>query len=253
MAHGSILTILAISFERYYAICRPLQAVYRCTRRRAVMVIIGIWILSFLTSLPMNWITILQESTLSDGQVVDICFNRLDASWIVFFFLAIFFIFFWIPFFILIYLFIEIHNQLSSTLTRDMISSGLSPRRNRTRKQVVRMLMAVWIMFFVCLLPYRILGTWVIFARPEQIQSLGRDMYNYITYSCRILLYVNSTTNPIIYNVVSSRFRHGLMRAFGPKHWLHDRTRISSSSRAHSWDHRQDDMNSTNICDNHSF
>jgi len=252
VAHGSILTILAISFERYYAICRPLHAGYRCTQRRAILVIIGIWILSFLTSLPMIWITILQESTLSDGQNVDICLNRLDADWIKFYFLAMFSIFFGIPFFILLYLFVKIHEKLNSTLTRDMISSGISPRRNRTRKQVVRILIAVWVMFFICLLPYRILGTWLILASPEQIQSLGRDMYNYITYSCRILLYVNSTTNPIIYNIISSRFRHGLMRAFGLKHWLHSRTRITGSSGAHSWDLRQDKLTSSNICDYHS-
>ncbi|KAF8774782.1 Orexin receptor type 2 like protein [Argiope bruennichi] len=41
-AHGSVLTILAISFERYYAICQPLKAGYTCTQMRALAIIVAI-------------------------------------------------------------------------------------------------------------------------------------------------------------------------------------------------------------------
>lgn len=50
VAHASVLTILAISFERYYVITRPLRAGYTCTRMRALLVIVAIWILGCLTS-----------------------------------------------------------------------------------------------------------------------------------------------------------------------------------------------------------
>lgn len=43
VAHASILTILAISFERYYAICEPLKAGYVCTKTRAMIICVVCW------------------------------------------------------------------------------------------------------------------------------------------------------------------------------------------------------------------
>ena len=34
VAHASILTMMAISFERFYAICKPLKVSYKCTKLR---------------------------------------------------------------------------------------------------------------------------------------------------------------------------------------------------------------------------
>lgn len=50
VAHASVLTILAISFERYYVITRPLRAGYTCTRMRALFIILAIWVLGCITS-----------------------------------------------------------------------------------------------------------------------------------------------------------------------------------------------------------
>ncbi|KAL1378052.1 hypothetical protein pipiens_000569, partial [Culex pipiens pipiens] len=43
VAHASVLTILAISFERYYAICEPLKAGYVCTKTRALLICLAAW------------------------------------------------------------------------------------------------------------------------------------------------------------------------------------------------------------------
>lgn len=46
VAHASILTILAISFERYYAICEPLKAGYVCTKTRAMIICVVCWFIA---------------------------------------------------------------------------------------------------------------------------------------------------------------------------------------------------------------
>lgn len=43
VTHASVLTILAISFERYYAICEPLRAGYVCTKTRATLICALVW------------------------------------------------------------------------------------------------------------------------------------------------------------------------------------------------------------------
>ncbi|CAH1259450.1 GHSR [Branchiostoma lanceolatum] len=55
---ASILTIAAISVERYFAICRPLQAMYVLTRRRTCIVIALIWLLGLLLCSPVFTITV---------------------------------------------------------------------------------------------------------------------------------------------------------------------------------------------------
>lgn len=82
----------------------------------------------------------------------------------------------------------------------------------RYRKQVILMLGTVVLSFFVCLLPFKALTLWIIVFPPETIMSLGIDGYYILLYFCRVMLYLNSAINPILYNLMSSKFREGFVK-----------------------------------------
>lgn len=79
------------------------------------------------------------------------------------------------------------------------------------------MLGAVVISFFICLIPFRALTLWIIIVPRETIISLGAEGYYSLLYFTRILLYTNSALNPILYNLMSSKFREGFLKLLGCK------------------------------------
>lgn len=92
-------------------------------------------------------------------------------------------------------------------------NSGSQHSALRYRKQVLLMLGTVVFSFFVCLMPFRALTLWIIVAPQEAVFSL--ETYYNILYFCRVMTYINSAINPILYNLMSSKFRDGFMRLCG--------------------------------------
>ncbi|XKL66416.1 hypothetical protein PGB90_009836 [Kerria lacca] len=89
----------------------------------------------------------------------------------------------------------------------------------RYRKQVVLMLGTVVFTFFICLLPYRALTLWLIFV-PYELHLMtvfGYETFYQVLSFCRFMLYLNSAINPILYNLMSSKFRDGFRKLCGFK------------------------------------
>ncbi|RWS08218.1 growth hormone secretagogue receptor type 1-like protein [Dinothrombium tinctorium] len=214
-AHGSSLTILAISFERYYAICKPLKAGYKCTRMRALIIIKLVWIVAVLVTAPMLVITELSYVEYVDGSIVPVCLNSANNFWHVAYFASLIIIFFCIPFIILVILYGLIVKNLM--MDSRVVCSTSEKRHLRQRKQVVFMLATVVVTFFVCLMPFRILVLWIILASQEKVQQLGMETYYNLLYLCRVMLYLNSAINPLLYNAISTKFREGFCRTLGYK------------------------------------
>lgn len=89
------------------------------------------------------------------------------------------------------------------------------------------MLGAVVVSFFVCLLPFRLL------TLIEDSDSLSPEFYYMLVNFCRIMVYLNSAVNPILYNLMSSKFRNGFLRLFGLKSFARQGT-VTSSSMANT-------------------
>lgn len=155
------------------------------------------------------------------------CYTHPDSFWRKFFFYSILTVFFILPLSILIVL----YTVIARHLIRDPGTAN-SGDNIRARKQVVLMLATVVLSFFLCLLPFRVFTLWVIVS-PDDIAALGEQTYLNLLYFCRLMHYLNSAINPILYNLMSSKFRQGFGRLVGfrrKRHLLLLRHRATFSS-----------------------
>ncbi|XP_078041830.1 ecdysis triggering hormone receptor isoform X4 [Augochlora pura] len=206
VAHASVLTILAISFERYYAICEPLRAGYVCTKARATFLCLLAWVAAALCTSPILLMVRYEDKD------VPTCNTEADSNWTIAFFVTTIVIFFVIPLLILVVLYTVIALHLMANPT---ISRGSSNNLLKYRKQVMLMLGTVVLCFFLCLLPFRAFTLWILVVSTETIIDIGIENYFCLLYFCRVMLYLNSAINPILYNLMSTKFREGFLRLCG--------------------------------------
>lgn len=187
-----------------------------------------------------------------DGTEAPVCTTAADDFWSIFYFVGTITLFFFLPFGILVVLYAAIAYKLlrpnsafhrptspqtssqptaaattgaggggggataagggGSTASTKGNSHQQSNGMRKHRKQVIFMLVAVVSSFFVCLLPFRAFTLWVITASAEDVEHLGISGYYNLLYFSRFMLYLNSAMNPILYNLMSSKFRSGFWR-----------------------------------------
>lgn len=230
-SYASVLTIVAFSVERYIAICHPLSSYTMSSFRRVVYVILVIWLFSLISAAPvahyrhMRYVhypppdgPILPESAIC---TLNTSFKGLyETSTITFFF---------IPLTVLIMMYTRIAVKLN--VRQENHSNGRfgnnstdsRSKQLRSKKKIVRMLVAIIITFFIC---------WAPFHAQRLIFIYGRDWEHYYKINeilftiAGIFYYLSCTINPIIYNVMSHRYREAFCRTFG---WKRKVVNISTS------------------------
>ncbi|XP_064621065.1 neuromedin-B receptor-like [Lineus longissimus] len=208
VANASVLTLLAISKERYDAVCRPFMTYQRersgnagAQLRQTIYLLCGIWLIALLAALPFSFIARLIEERYYDGSIVPRCSmainNDLKKSYAV----GVFAAFYAIPFIILFVVYAVICKSILfragyRTCTQD---------RTRSSRAVAFMLLTLVALFFTSHMPYRVISTMIIF-RANYVYRLGFEGYYNVIYMSRIMFYLNSCMNPIIYNFMSNGF-----------------------------------------------
>ncbi|XP_015930176.1 pyrokinin-1 receptor [Parasteatoda tepidariorum] len=215
--NASILTITAFTVERYVAICHPFRAQTMSHLPRAVKTIILIWIAAAVLALP----TALQFGIKYEIVGEQILWGTALCSVISPFphiFEVSTFVFFVLPMALIsvLYIFIGIRlRQVSIGNHSDSINdcNMLSKQKINSRKSVVKMLGAVVTSFFICWSPFHAQRLLAIYSSTEPTPTLELT-YTILTYISGVTYYLSATVNPILYQLMSGKFRQALKDTF---------------------------------------
>ncbi|XP_048001798.1 thyrotropin-releasing hormone receptor-like isoform X1 [Leguminivora glycinivorella] len=197
VAHASVLTILAISFERYYAICEPLRAGYVCTKTRATLICALAWFFAALFTSPILGIAEHTEDWSAEGAHAR-CATPARTPWQISFFLMVILFLYFLPLVILVVLYSVIAKNLITAASKVVMNKTVDPYNARARKQVILMLGTVVLCFFLCLMPYRILILWIIVTPSEWTESMNPEtcpILGVATFTYEV--YEDGSENPV--------------------------------------------------------
>ncbi|XP_074109232.1 trissin receptor-like [Cotesia typhae] len=222
---ASIMILVLVCVERYLAIIHPIKCRSLLTRSRLrVIVVIG-WILAAIYALPKFIYAETIENKLMNGALDIICIpnmkkhskNALDTVNLILLYI--------VPLFLMSYLYTRIGIRLwksGRTLSGpDLITRPRNIRlhhtnesnRNvlRARRGVIRMLIAVVIMFSMCNLPQQVRILWLHWGSNYNQNS---DFSTILTVSTALISYMNSCLNPLLYAFLSRNFRKAMRELF---------------------------------------
>nr|XP_006819787.1 PREDICTED: growth hormone secretagogue receptor type 1-like [Saccoglossus kowalevskii] len=220
----STMTVVVLTVERYVAICWPMKFKTMSTRPRAVTTIVLTWLLAAMLKSPqiyfadivyqcLDWSSYTNNTEEFPTDIVkcDFCSIAKHGDYTCLIWKRLLtvdslLILLVIPLITTLYSLIVLQlRRLSRTA-----ATGSAASSTRMKQQVVRMLMVTIAVFIICITPLRVLNLLSIwdYRIPE---NLVWGLVN----MARIMQYTNSAVNPIIYNIMSDKYRQSFKEAFG--------------------------------------
>ncbi|XP_018396398.1 PREDICTED: neuromedin-U receptor 2-like [Cyphomyrmex costatus] len=182
---------------------------------RAIKLILIIWLVALLFALPQA----LQFGVVKHNEHPDMVMCTVKRIIVSHSFELSTFLFFVIPMCLITFLYVLIGLKLRKS---NMTIPGRTESRNcrrypgRSSRRVLKMLVAVVIAFFICWAPFHVQRLIAIYGTntEDHITSNGPWMeflYLLMTYVSGVFYYVSTTINPILYNIMSNKFRMAFM------------------------------------------
>ncbi|XP_016920057.1 neuropeptides capa receptor-like isoform X1 [Apis cerana] len=208
-SYVSVLTIVAFSIERYLAIYHPLRH-YRSGLKRAIRSIFGAWLIALIFAMPfatyidINYVEY-PENSKRNSEESAICamlkenmpeFPLYQLSCILFFL---------IPMVFIAVLYIRIGLRIQNDSLAENVEGYVhgETKQVQSRKTITRMLSAVVITFFICWAPFHVQRLLYVYE-----DSTYDDINQWVYPLTGCLYYFSTTINPILYNVMSAKYRN---------------------------------------------
>nr|XP_020652600.1 neuromedin-U receptor 2 [Pogona vitticeps] len=221
---ASILNVTTVSIERYVAILHPFRAKLKGTRRRALRIIIALWLLSVLFSIPntsIHGIVLQYFPNHTEVPGSETC-GVVQPMWIYNCIIQLTsFLFYMLPMCVISVLYCLMGLKLRRDRSLETDEMGMNVKRP-SRKSVTKMLFVLVIVFGICWAPFHTDRLFYSFV-ANWTEPLA-NIFNLIHVVSGVFFYLSSAVNPIIYNLLSRRFRMAFLNVISPqcKH-LHPR------------------------------
>ncbi|KAG7457123.1 hypothetical protein MATL_G00243230 [Megalops atlanticus] len=214
--YSTILNITALSVERYFAICFPLKAKVVVTKGRVRCVIFALWIVAFLSAGPIFVLVGVEHENGTNSWETNECKATEYAirSGLLTIMVWVSSIFFFLPVFCLTVLYSLIGRKLWRR-KKETIGPNMSSR-DKNNKQTVKMLAVVVFAFVLCWLPFHV-GRYLISKSAEAGSPLMSLISQYCNLVSFVLFYLSAAINPILYNIMSKKYRMAACKLFGAK------------------------------------
>ncbi|KAM8973283.1 neuromedin-U receptor 2 [Pelodytes ibericus] len=218
---ASILSVTTVSVERYVAIIHPFRAKLKSTRSRALRILVTLWIFSILFAIP-NTSThgILLQHFLNGSLVPDsaTC-TVVQPLWIYNCIIQVTSLLFYVlPMGLISVLYCLMGLKLRSDHSIEADKMSVNVQRP-SRKSVTKMLFVLVMVFAICWAPFHVDRLFFSFV-VDWTEPLA-NVFNLIHVVSGVFFYLSSAVNPIIYNLLSRRFRSAFRNFLPPlfKHW----------------------------------
>lgn len=205
--------IIAVTAERFLAVCYPLKAPMVCSRRRAYLIMVGLLVFLLLFNVHMLWTSELISQTNVCGQVRVHCESSPDFKYLgeeVWPWMDAF-VYSFIPFVVILTLNVLIVRKVvMSRRHRDAQlcrrSVTMTPPSEKSARMSV-MLVTISFAFLVTTLPMNVT---VIVNNSVNFQGAGRARMKLGRTITELLMYVNHSINFFLYCATGQKFRREL-------------------------------------------
>ncbi|CAL7934091.1 unnamed protein product [Xylocopa violacea] len=220
-SNATVLTITAFTVERYVAICHPFISHTMSKLSRAVKFIVVIWLLALCLAVPQAiQFGIVYRQNNNGTAMLDSAQCSMKWTLIEHAFEISTMLFFVLPMTIITVLYVLIaiklrrSRLLTATVKRNHLPAGLNHcdsgrGKSTAQRNVIRMLVAVVVAFFICWAPFHAQRLMAVYAhnsttRPQNTLVI---VYTILTYVSGVFYYLSTTVNPLLYNIMSNKFR----------------------------------------------
>ncbi|XP_034742928.1 neuromedin-U receptor 1 [Etheostoma cragini] len=219
---ASILNVTALSVERYVAIVHPLKVKHMTTRAHVKRVILMLWVVSMLCAVPntsLHGIEVVLPPKFGRQFPQSAICHVIKPIWMYNLIILISTLaFFLLPMLIISILYLLIGLQLYREKMITVVDTGcsfgpegLSRSHSKRNLQVTKMMCVLVVVFGLCWAPFhvdRLMWSYIDPSFEEHHQVFG-----YVHIVSGVLFYLSSAVNPILYNLMSTRFRKMFSRS----------------------------------------
>ncbi|XP_053166095.1 growth hormone secretagogue receptor type 1 [Hemicordylus capensis] len=232
--YSTILNITALSVERYFAVCFPLRAKVVITKGKVRLVILVLWAVSFVSAGPIFVLVGVEHENGTNPWDTNECRATEYAiqSGLLTIMVWTSSIFFFLPVFCLTVLYSLIVRKLWRRKRKEI--GPKTSVRDKYNRQTVKMLAVVVFAFILCWLPFHI-GRYL-FSKSFEAGSLEIAVISqYCNLVSFVLFYLSAAINPILYNIMSKKYRKAAYRFFGIKPTRKKRLSVNKEGGSHTW------------------